>query len=174
MKREWIHGGEAGTIQALNQVRWQFFVTIALPHVPGLEGRALPIWNSFRGQLAKELRVPRKRHLIWVVALEWGKSGANPHLHALISGLPRELHPGILIRAMEAIGRKMDIPDVVAQTYDDRLGAVSYLFKEFRKPNALRGSPGGRWPRISDSVWVVLKRHPNRRSGSPGKGRADA
>ncbi|WP_367871726.1 hypothetical protein [Luteolibacter sp. Populi] len=174
MKRERTRDESTGTIWALSQVHWQFFVTIALPHVPGVGNRAQPIWNGFRGRLAKEVRILKRRPLLWVVALEWGKSRSNPHLHALISGLPRELQPESLIRAMEAIGRKLGTPDVVARTYDDRLGAVAYLFKEYDQPHPRLSSSDGRWPMISDSVWNVLRRHPDSRSGSFSKGRADA
>ena len=162
-----------GTKWLLNQIHWQFFVTIGLPHQKGIATRSRSIWGGFRGRLAKALNANPQR-LIWVATLEWGKSRENPHLHALISGLPRDLQPDAVIQSMASIGQLMKTPDIVAMAYSQRLGAVAYILKELDQPNLKRSSEDGSWPMISDSVWKVLRRHPNMRSGSPSKVCADA
>lgn len=155
--------GSSGTEHILSQIHWQYLVTIGLHDKKGMSPpRAKDIWAGFRGRLARMTRTSPKR-LMWAVVLELGKSAQNPHLHALISGLPRATPSESIIQTMVAIGQKMMTPDVVAKAYAPGLSAVAYIHKELEPQNGVLRSDHDCWPMISDSVWRALQRHPNKR-----------
>lgn len=151
-----------GTIWMIGQVKWDFFVTIPLPHRVGIAAeKALRIWGGFRGDLCSRLEIDSWR-LLWAAALEFGPSGKNPHLHALISGPLRGIDPQLFTQICEEIGKRMNLPRIVASRYDSRRDAASYICKEANRSSA-RGTSDGRWPMISDSTQRALRRHPDRR-----------
>lgn len=156
-------GEPIGTEYILSQIHWQFFVTIGLSGAKRMPlHRAVKIWNGFRGRLAKALKSEPKR-MMWAVTLEWGKSKQNPHLHALISGLPRDASPTSTIEAMASIGHDMELRDVHAEAYVRGLNAAAYLLKELNSHSGLLRPDNDCWPMISGSIWRALRRHPNRR-----------
>lgn len=157
---------EDGLIYVARQIHWQFFLTIVLPHRRGIERSALRIWKGLYGRIDHAFKMPRGKPLIWLASLEWGASGQNPHLHAIIAGLTCPLHPEESIQTVRSIALKMNLRDVVVQKYDDRLDGVGYLFKEQDKPGFGRPEPDGQWPMPSKNIYKVVGALPHVRDGS--------
>jgi len=143
-----------GMIYVLRKIYWDFFITVPLPHQRGMETRANHIWHAFRGKLAEHFDVRRDR-MIWVCTLEYGPSGTNPHLHALISGEPRNVTLEKFTNACIECARRMKIPKKVdVQIYDEERDVIPYIFKERLNP-----SDGTCWPILSPNCWPVIRRN---------------
>jgi len=108
-----------------------------------------------------------------VATFELGPSGGNPHLHAVISGLPRNLSVKDLDRILREMAESLSITNVQVVRYKDGLGAVPYLFKEVNYSTQVRPNDGC-WPMVSENVYEAIRRNPNGRPGTFSKGCADA
>jgi len=111
----------------------------------------------------------KPKKLMSLAAFELGPSGNNPHLHALIGGLPRNLGTKDLDRILGEMAKSLSITNVQVARYDDRLGAVPYLFKEVNYSMRVRHDDG-RWPMVSENVYQALRRNPNGRHGAFSRG----
>jgi hypothetical protein len=146
-----------GLIYCLERIHWDFFLTILLPHVRGVESRAEPIWRSFYSRLARALKI-KPECLIWLAAIERGSSGINPHLHVLISGPLRGMHVAKFESLARSIARRMDLVGARAFDWETRPDGLSYFFKE-TDPNRMKFRlDDGRWPMCSANMTNVLRR----------------
>ncbi|RYD85074.1 MAG: hypothetical protein EOP84_03650 [Verrucomicrobiaceae bacterium] len=152
-----------GTIEVIDKVHWLYFVTIPLPHKRGLKSdTAIRIWNGFRGRFCKLINHSPKE-LLWVVCLETGPSGGNPHLHALIGGRPAIFNGADILQTIKEIESEMELPSINVLVYEGRRNAASYICKELSRSEKDAAALDGYWPIISDSVWRTLARRPNLR-----------
>lgn len=143
-------GMNKGTEFQLCRICWQYFVTIPLPRERNIIARSKAIWGGVRGRLADKLQVPPKR-LLSVAVLEFGRSGENPHIHALFGGLPRDLEVDLMKRLLREITSALRLPTCKCEVYDDRRNGVSYILKELELER-------GRWLIPSDNLWHAIRR----------------
>jgi len=136
----------------LRRIQWSHFIGINLPHNGSSDRAAEKKVREFINRLSRVLKT-KPELMFWLAAYEFAPSGFNPHLHMQIGGPSRALNERQMQVECDIIARKMHLPRIRVEGYEDRPNAVQYLFKDRETP-----LDDDRWPISSPNIRDALRR----------------